>query len=232
MKTSTKTISNCRLPVLALLAVAALVFANPSSMRAQMMGRGPSMPGGLLNPTVGASSEYETTEEDGKKVSIEFAVVGKEPVNGKDGFWLEMSTGGSRGEMVTKTLIVPAGASTAPSRVIVQMGGGPAMEMPTQMLQRMGSAQPTADIRSSADLVGSESVTTPAGTFSCDHYRMKDGSGDTWVSSKVAPLGVVKHQGKGSSMILTKVTSDAKDKITGPVQPFNPQLMMQQHNPN
>jgi hypothetical protein len=51
---------------------------------------------------------------------------------------------------------------------------------------------------------------------------MKDGSGDTWVSEKVSPYGVVRHQGKNTTMVLTKVVTDAKDKITGTPQPFNP----------
>jgi hypothetical protein len=39
----------------------------------------------------------------------------------------------------------------------------------------------------------------------------------------------VKYQGKDSSMVLTKVISDAKDKIIGVPQPFNPMLMAQPH---
>jgi hypothetical protein len=91
---------------------------------------------------------------------------------------------------------------------------------------------PATDIRNSAEDVGSESITVPAGTFSCEHYRAKDGSGDTWVSPKVSPLGVVKHQGKDSTMVLTKVIADAKDKIVGTPQPFNPMMMMQPPPPN
>lgn len=102
------------------------------------------------------------------------------------------------------------------------------MEMPQQMSGRMSSQTAASDIRSSATDVGSESVTVPAGTFTCEHYRMKEGSGDTWVSTKVAPFGVVKHQGKDTTMVLTKVITDAKDRIVGTPQPFNPMGMTQQ----
>jgi hypothetical protein len=102
------------------------------------------------------------------------------------------------------------------------------MEMPQQMTGRMANQSVPSDIRSVAEDVGSESITVPAGTFSCEHYRMKDGSGDSWVSNKVAPFGVVKHQGKDSTMVLTKVITGAKDKIIGTPQPFNPMGMMQQ----
>jgi hypothetical protein len=137
-----------------------------------------------------------------------------------------ITSGTSMGQMVMKILIVPGDANATP-RMIMQMAGRPPMEMPSQMNR---GAKPTApgDIRSLAENVGTESVTVPAGTFSCDHYRMKDGSGDTWVSAKVMPLGVVKHQGKDSTMVLTKVIADAKDKIVGKPVPFDPSQMMQQ----
>ena len=73
---------------------------------------------------------------------------------------------------------------------------------------------------------GTESVTVPAGTFSCTHFRMKDGSGDAWVSDKVGPWGLVKSDNKDSSMVLTKVITDAKDHITGTPTKFDPMQMM------
>lgn len=213
------------------IALAACLGLTAGGASAQMgMGMRPTMPHGIFNPVVGSGAVYEITNPDGKKSSSEFAIVGKETVNGKDGYWMEYTVNMGSGDMVVKTLIVPGDAS-AVSRMIMQMPGRPPMDM-TQMAGRMnGSAQNAAtDIRSSAEDVGSESVTVPAGTFTCEHYRMKDGSGDTWVSTKVAPFGVVKHQGKDSSMVLMKTVSDAKDKIIGTPQAFNPAMMMQQQS--
>lgn len=203
-----------------------LVAAASAQMGMNMR---PSMPRGIFNPTVGAGTQYESTGADGAKTTIEFAVVGKETVDGKDGYWMEWTTTtGRMGEMVMKTLIVPDSAGGAAPRVIMQMAGGPPMEMPTQS-GRMGSqASPKTDIRGESEDLGKESVTTPAGTFSCEHYRAKDGSSDTWVSSQVPVFGMVKTQSKSSSMVLIKVTSGAHDKIVGTPVPFNPQLMMQQ----
>jgi hypothetical protein len=112
------------------------------------------------------------------------------------------------------------------SRMIMQMGSRPPMEMPTQMYKANAQKQ-SADIRDRADDVGSETVTTPAGTFVTEHYKMKDGSGDAWVAPKAGPYGLVKFQGKDSTMVLTKVITDAKDKITGTPQPFNPMMFQQ-----
>ncbi len=204
-----------------------LFIAGTASAQMGMGMRQPAAPSGVFSPVVGAGAAYDITTSEGRKTNIEYAIVGKETVNGKDGYWMEWTTSGmGNGEMVMKVLTVP-GDTTATTRVIMQMPGRPPMEMPQQMSGRMNSQSAASDIRSSATDVGSESVTVPAGTFSCEHYRMKDGSGDTWVSTKVAPFGVVKHQGKDATMVLTKVITDAKDKIVGTPQPFNPMGMMQ-----
>jgi hypothetical protein len=200
----------------------------PGFAGAQMgMHAGPAMRG-IFNPVVGSGGEYEMTTDKGKTV-MEIAVVGKESVDGKDGYWFEMTVANaSMGEMTSKTLTVLDGQDTVVSRMIMQMGNRPPMEMPTQMFKANAQKQP-ADIRDRAEDVGSETVTTPAGTFATEHYKMKDGSGDAWVAPKAGPYGLVKFQGKDSTMVLTKVTTDAKDKITGTPQPFNPMMFQQQN---
>jgi hypothetical protein len=158
---------------------------------------------------------------------MEIAIVGKESVGGKDGYWFEMTMATTAmGQMVSKTLTVVDGADTVTSRTIMQMGNRPPMEMPMQMMKSSAQKQP-ADIRDRAEDVGSESITTPAGTFTAEHYKMKDGSGDAWVAPKAGPYGLVKFQGKDTSMVLTKVITDAKDKITGTPVPFNPMMFQQ-----
>jgi hypothetical protein len=183
---------------------------------------------GIWNPVVGQGGAYEIQGKDGQKSNMEIVIVGKESVNGKDAYWFEMTMANPRmnGVMVMKSLMVTDGESVTVSRMIMQMPGGQAMEMPAQMVQMHHQPQP-ADIRKEAEDVGPETVTTPAGTFACEHYRLKDGSGDSWVSQKAATYGLVKFQGKDTTMVLTKVITDAKDKITGTPQPFNPMGMMQ-----
>jgi hypothetical protein len=198
----------------------------PALAGAQMgMHAGPAMRG-IFNPVVGSGGEYEMTTDKGKTV-MEISVVGKESVDGKDGYWFEMAiSNASMGQMISKSLTVLDGQDTMVSRMIMQMGSRPPMEMPTQMYKANAQKQ-SADIRDRADDVGSETVTTPAGTFVTEHYKMKDGSGDAWVAPKAGPYGLVKFQGKDSTMVLTKVITDAKDKITGTPQPFNPMMFQQ-----
>jgi hypothetical protein len=209
--------------------IAALFLLVSVPAGAQMgMGRG-QMPKGVFNPEVGSGAVYEMQGTQGRKTEMEYAIVGKDSVDGKEGYWLEMTmSGGPMGEMVMKALNVVSDGKLVTSKIVMQMEGRPPMEIPAQM-KRMSGQTESADIRLSAEDLGVETITTPAGTFSCHHYRMKDGSGDSWVSEKAPPFGMVKFQGKGTSMVLTKLITNAKDKITGTPQPLNP--MMMQHSP-
>ena len=212
--------------------MALLALGLPLGVQAQM-GMGPRMPNmsGIWHPVVGTGAAYEMTDPDGKKSQMEITVVGKEDVNGKPGYWMEMAMTSPRsgGEMYVKNLIAPTDNGIASVRMIMQPPGQDPMEMDMTTMNMGGRQRPqsmTADIRDKAELVGTESITVPAGTFSCEHYRMKDGSSDDWVSDKVAPWGLVKSQRKDSSMVLTKIITDAKDHITGTPKKFDPMQMM------
>ena len=206
---------------------AAVCLLLPMVASAQMFGRSqaPSWRG-VWNPVVGAGGTYEVTKKDGTKTTMEMAIIGKESVDGKDGYWFEVTIPGTEvGTMIMKSLTVRNDQDMTSTRMIMQMGDRPPMEMPSRVTQNR-EKQP-ADIRQLAEVVGPESVTTPAGTFATTHYKMKDGSGDVWVADKAGPFGMVKFIGKDNSMVLVKVESDAKDKITGTPVPFNPMAMGQ-----
>ena len=201
-------------------------FGFASASFAQMMrGGGPPQFAGVFNSKVGVGAAYEVQTQDGKK-NMEMAIVEKETVDGKDAYWWEMVMPDQRagGEMVFKMLLVMDGENTHASRRIMQFPNRPPMEMPAGMGQGDHSRVPT-DVRNNTEDLGSESITVPAGTFTAEHYRAKDGSADTWVAKNAGPYGLVKHQGKDTTMVLTKVYSDYKDKITGTPQPFNPALL-------
>ncbi|MGB9068649.1 MAG: hypothetical protein WCC21_08760 [Candidatus Acidiferrales bacterium] len=191
------------------------------------MGMRPQMPMGIFTPTIGAGGVYDETAQDGRKTSIEYDLVGKESVNGRDGYWLEFTTNQRMGQMVMKMLVVP-GSDQPTAHLIMQMGKNPPMDI-TQMAQRGNSAKPNYDVRNGGQDLGKESVTVPAGTFNCEHYRSASG-GDTWVSSQVPPFGMVKSVSNGTTLVLTKVVSEAKDKITGTPVPFNPMMMQGMQN--
>jgi hypothetical protein len=206
-----------------------LTFGMAVSLNAQM-GMGMRIPGmsGIWRPAVGSGAAYQMAANDNQTHQMEITVVGKEEVEGKTGYWIEMAMGnpGSGGDMYVKYLVVPVENGTTSTRMIMQRPGQEPMEMDTSMMNRGQPQSLTSDIQQKAERVGSESVTVPAGTFTCEHYRMKDGSADVWISDKVAPWGIVKTQGKDSSMVLTRVVTDAKDHITGTPKKFDPMQMM------
>jgi hypothetical protein len=211
--------------------VVSCVFVFAGGASAQFMRSGPPTMHGVWHPAVGAGAAYDVKSEKGKNSNIEMAVVGKATIDGQEGYWLEMTitSAESGGNIVMKMFTVTDGSNNRAVRTIMQMPGRPPMDMTQMIASHSGgnssSANQPADIRNQAEDVGSESITTPAGTFTCEHYRAKDGSGDTWVSDRVSPWGMVKYQGKDSSMVVTKLITDAKDKITGTPAPFNPMQM-------
>jgi len=209
--------------------VMALLVAGTALAQRGPMGGGMAPPEfrGILNAVVGTGAAYQT-ENQGTRSDIEITVVGKEDVGGKPGYWLEMAMNSPQagGQMYMKMLMVVDGKNGSVSRMIMQMAGQPAMEMPMQGM--MGNMQRNAstDVRDTAERVGAESLTTPAGTFNTEHYRAKDGTWDAWLSPQVAPWGLVKSVSRGTTMTVTRLITDAKDHITGTPQQFDPMQMM------
>jgi len=207
---------------------AALALATP--LAAQMFGPKTPTLSGIWHPVVGAGAAYETTK-DGKKNELEILIVGKEDVDGKPAFWLEMAMTDQRTSqpVYVKTLMSVSDNSIISTRMVMQMPGQPdpmEMDLSTNPMGRGMKQTTPVTIADKAEVVGTESVTVPAGTFSCTHFRMKDGSGDAWVSDKVSPWGLVKSQGKDSSTVLAKIITDAKDHITGTPKKFDMGQMM------
>lgn len=201
-----------------------LLTALPAG--AQMGFGPPKIPSGIFNPVVGAGAVYEMQAGNEPKRTMELAIVGKETVNGKEGYWIEFTMSGTpMGDIVAKVLDVMTDGKLITSKMIIQMPGRPPMEMPSQMRAQNGGVN-FADIRNEAKDLGTESVTTAAGTFTCHHYRANDGTEDTWVTESVHPFGLVKDQDKDSTTVLVKTLTGVKDKITGTPQPFNPMMMM------
>lgn len=107
-----------------------------------------------------------------------------------------------------------------------------------QALQQLPNGLP------GASRVGTESVTTPAGTFNAEHWRFHAESErwrldpspiDVWIAKGAGPFGIVRvrmhdsavkdRPAKLSFMTLNRVFTDAQDKISGEPQPADaPQL--------
>ncbi len=198
------------------LALAFVAACGISQVANAQMGMGMARPpsvAGVFNPEVGSGAAYEMVRKDGgQKTNFEMAVVGKEG----PGYWLEYTMQSPHGTIYMKTLLARESDNVVMQRTIFQMPGRPPMDMSSMMkMHGMQSEESKADMRTNAENLGTESVTTPAGTFSCQHWRSKKDGSEYWLSDKVSPWKLVKMTGKDQTMTLTKVISDAKTHITG-----------------
>lgn len=183
----------------------------------------------FLKPVVGKGAQYEMTFANPRSESsrsMEMGVLAKESVDGKEGYWMQIVMTNPKGEpILAKSLITKDDFQT--HKMIMQMPGKPAMEMPFN--PSMAREQKMEESMNEWHLLGTETITVPAGTFVCEHYRNESKGSDFWASEKVSPFGMVKSVSKNETMVLTKLLNDVPDRIPGPVTKFDPHMMMQQH---
>jgi hypothetical protein len=204
----------------------ALFLGAPAIAAAQFGHGGPQTPKipTPFRPVVGSGAQYEVTTRDGK-MTFTYAVVGKEPVDGNDGYWLEIRSEGAmlNGEMVIKELTLKVGTHPEIKRMIMQPPGSPPMEIPAGMIGMMkhhmaqdGNTQKNG----MGEKIGTENITVPAGTFECEHFRRQEygKTVDYWISTNVPPYSLVKMSGPDTSMVLEKVLTGETTHIKGEPQ--------------
>ena len=194
----------------AVLAFAALIPA----LRAQQGFFRPPEIQGVWNPVVGSGGSYESRSASGEKSVVDAFVVGKESLGGKDAYWIEIvkhGTGDSSPAFMLKSLATFDAGVLQISKSFVQIGTSAPLELP---IQESSETSLSVDIRGKGQKAGSETITTPAGKFVCEHWRSEDG-GDYWISSNVSPYGLVKSANKdGGGLTLIRRIRNAKDKMT------------------
>jgi hypothetical protein len=173
--------------------------------------------GGVEN---GDWAEFKMEGPQAAQVSgVRFALVDR---GNPQELWFELKAATAQGEQVVQ-LQVPhfpfTGADV--TQGIVKAMQMPAMRMPEQMLGMMRQqmqSNPMLDVAEqcrSSELVGEESVTTPAGGMQAWHLKVADGN-DAWVSGDV-PFGIVKGtsgEAGGDMMVLAGYGNDAVSSIT------------------
>lgn len=205
-----------------------LVMLSPAAKSQGSMMQPPQIMG-IWNPVIGSGAAYDISKPGQPASSMTIALVGKDTADGNDAYWIEMSFDTKRGNMLMKMLMQAPGEGGHASRMIMQIPGQPQpIEMSQQLLQSHDHDQ-MIDIHSHGTNIGADTITTPAGTFLCDHWQSQAGD-DVWLSPKVPPYGLVKTVSKdGNTMVLTKVISDAKDKITGTPMSMDGMMKGRQH---
>ena len=185
----------------------------------------------VWNPQVGQGSEYDLSTHNSTKMHVSFIVTGAESVNGQPGHWLETGMNFEElGQVYSEMLMTQNAGKLQTNKWVVQLANRPPMEMPQRgMLAARGNSdaqtETNSNFRTTAVRVGVESITVPAGTFQCEHWRAKDGSGDAWLSSNVVPYSLVKAVDKdGGTAVLTSTLNNAKSHLTGKPVPFDPSV--------
>ena len=207
--------------------VAAIGFCLASTAQAQMgmdIFKRPAI-AKAFHPVEGKGAAYANTDKSGKLTNTEIGIVGKDTADGKPGYWMEfVSTGADGKQMVGKVLITIEDFQF--HRMIIQVPGQGAMEMPTNMTGARHDKM--NESLSEWHSVGTETITVPAGTFSCEHWSNPKNHSEIWTSDKVTPFGMVKESHSDGGQVLVKVLDSFPDRITGPVRQFDMQQMMQQ----
>ena len=194
------------------LVVALTALVSPPLAAQFGRGRGAGMRApemrGVLTPTEGAGAVYQSSSGE-----IEMALVGREDVGGKQGYWIQIGVTSREGQMYLKQLRVMEGNTATIAKVIMQPPKGAPMEMPARMF-----GPTTSTDASAGTLIGKETITVPAGTFECDHYQAADKSWDSWVSARVPPFGVVKSKDATGEMTLVRTVTGVVDRVRGTPQ--------------
>jgi hypothetical protein len=181
----------------------------------------------VFHPVVGKGAQYEDTKGNGSNNTMEMAIIGKETVEGKDAYWMQIVFNDEKGQKMVGKMLMTADDFHA-HRMIVDMPGQGAMEMPMNMSGRPNQRNEMQERMKDWHSVGTQTVTVPAGTFSCEHWQNAKGDENAWTSDKIYPFGLVKSASKGSSMVLVKQLDNVPDRITGPVKKFDIQEMIRQ----
>jgi hypothetical protein len=181
----------------------------------------------IFKPVVGSGGLYEQQRTDTQKAptQMEMTIVGKEMVDGQQGYWMEVGhVEGKSGQMMYSKMLVTNDFQM--KKIVFQRPGQPAMEMPFSPTEKTKSHM--AEEMEKWHQVGTETITVPAGIFICQHWKKDSGVGDAWVSDKVTPMGMVKSINAGQTMVLLKVITAATEHITGPVTKFDPEALKRQ----
>jgi hypothetical protein len=181
----------------------------------------------VFHPVIGKGAVYVGTGKDGKITrTTEIAIVGKDSFEIKEGFWMQIVSTDPQGKtFVGKSLITPADFQF--HRMIIQPPGQQAIEISMDM--NAARKEKMKDNLSEWHSVGTETITVPAGTFSCDHWRNDKAHAEIWTSDKVTPFGMVNEiSSNGDTQVLSKILDNATDRFTGSAKQLDMQQMIQQ----
>lgn len=170
-------------------------------------------------PQVGRWAEYTAVYDQKEPYTVRYAVIGSERRKGKDYKWIELKmTGTVRDKNLVYQMLVPGSPTEMGDvqEIVFKPGDKPAMKLSGMMLNMIRSEMEKRSIFTElckdVTLVGTESVTVPAGRFQARHFRSDKYKSDSWVSPDVA-FALVKSVGESHDMALASQGAGAKSSI-------------------
>lgn len=175
--------------------------------------------------TVGQWASYRRSGGQDDGAQVRFAVVSSERHGDSTFYWFEIRHSGAPNPAqngVVQVLVPGFGAEIVGIRAMVlQQGDQPAMRFPDQMVSMLGAQvgqnNPTLGIVlhcAGAQVIGWESVVTPAGPLRALHVTDAEGM-EAW-RVKDVPFGFARVRMKdGSIMTLTSQGGDATSSLAG-----------------
>lgn len=174
--------------------------------------------GKLINPEIGVYAIYDLTDKTtGKRFLLRQAVVGKETVKNKDGFWVEVELIPELGfPMVYKMLLTgPASEPGNVHRIMLMEDGGEAKELPVDPAALKGEP-PVAGERKS---LGVEKIVLAEGEVDAEHFVIDSGSGtgaqsEVWTNNTVRPMGIVRMVTPNGELRLRRFGNGGPDGVS------------------
>ncbi len=163
--------------------------------------------GTLLKAKAGAWADYTITSKGPEKpLATRYALVERTPAK----LAIEVDSTTDKGEMVIHLDFAAQGADAWKLTASKIRMGDRRVDVPAANIAAM---PPLKTTDSPGDLVGTEELATPAGAFTCKHYKkslLEGGKGpwiDLWISDKVSPTGLVKTSADAMGVTMTLVAS-------------------------
>jgi len=169
----------------------------------------------IAGSSVGAWTEHTIASPNGP-LDMRFSLV-----ESRGSTWYEIRSQTPSGASILQ-LRVP-GFPFTPAQIeeaVTKTGASPAVRVPDSVVKQfVASAQsgPLADLRKkcrTAEVIGREEISVPAGTFQTTHLRFPDTGGEVWVSGDV-PFGIVRGDVPGQGTTELKAHGNgARSSIT------------------
>lgn len=172
------------------------------------------------DPQIGHFAEVEFSDPEEGRMTIRFAVIGDEKVEGREHYWIEVASSppGAEGNVIAQMLVPGYPFEQKDIKgYIVKLPGKRAQRMPERMIEMMMSSAATpgpswGETCGAAQEFARERITVAAGTFDSRHFRAGDADeSEVWIAD--VPFGMVKMIQGRSQMQLLRYGSGAESSI-------------------